>query len=1401
MPTLEELRDTLKTAKSQDDAILSDLKATVQIAKSRFELSPEEVKSVQQSMPPKGFAETVAGNTTLGLAARAANRAYVGKDYIEPAEGDFGTAGNLAAELGSIVADPVFMGAGGLAAKGATKLLGKRVVGETLKRTAARGAIAGAGTLGAVSGIQEPLTQYRQTGEMDPEQAAIAAGKGAVLGAALGPAGVVGEKVLPRVVGEGIERRIARAATSAGAETAALGIGSPALEGKLPTEKDFLHAATIVLGMKGIGKITELRRRFATRTETEDPRKIAEDVLGKEDAEHILQTTVENFQQLRQEPLTKQDMLSPDGAALILDRNPAFAQQLTERKFTREAFLKELSKVSPARGLESWSEQDRQQMADLVRAEQTARSTLPDTTVENPTVVTQEKPTGPPPPLAKEELPTPKWAMQFATVYPDKAEKIRNIQGDVTIKDMQETREPGPLRVLERSINKDARNHLRDLLKGIHDASQTGNIEENNQQQYQNRDEARQVPETGDSNRPVQSGQVQETKVPVRPSVQASPSSQGIIPGPNDVALNAIAGQMRSGWNVVKAIGRAFRARQDLPQEAFDQNLVRQGNYRARIKQGEFDLHDLQKAVRKDYGVKWNKLDESVNNDIERALEGDKSVQLPEATAAAVNVMRANLDAGMQTISDMYPDGSRLKAILRTADPQKGTGPGIWIRRSYKAFHDPTWAENVPQDVKDRFKQQLVNEYPDATPDELDGIINKILGDARASKSPLGFLSQSRLGSKDLSSLIKRKDLSEALRGLLGEEKNPFVNYARSVQNQSQLIANHQFLTQVQKDGMGSWIFDKPTGEFSAEIATPGSEVMNPLNGKYTRPEIAAEFARWNTQPQVGPFMQWYYRALMLAKSAKTVYSHASVFRNAPANTMIEIGQGNIALQRMGKPLQGMLAELGWSDKPPSRDYAMKMLRLGIWDDSAGIRELFDIVQRAGGKSLDDILTSPGQEMLTKLKQLGPKLWLAVDNIPKAFGWETEKARYRKAFPDWSEAQVEAKAAEIVRNTRPTYSLLPPVVKTLSRSPLGQSFIAWRAERIRNQFHTIKLIQEELSDPRTRSIGARRLVGTLAVESLMLGGISTGLRWLLGLSKQDQKDAERFTQSYQKNAPIALTDADHKGHIEYMDLSFTDPNAIIHEPLMAMLRGENWVDKFKRTAEEFSNTFFGENLITAAVIDSIRGETAEGVPVYNPQDTALRKAGDIASRLGEPFVPGSVTSADRLKKALTGTRSKTGKIYDPKLESIAQFGFRVQRVSVAEQLLYKAAQFGEDLKNAYGIQRDLQLSRGEVADAELVSAAGRSKEAVTRLVGEMHEDVMAAIRQGVSRENIAEIAQAAGLGRAELGAIMANNPQRYQLDADTIRQALRRTNATRGDVQKRLEELQFRNKTVQEAIP
>ena len=84
------------------------------------------------------------------------------------------------------------------------------------------------------------------------------------------------------------------------------------------------------------------------------------------------------------------------------------------------------------------------------------------------------------------------------------------------------------------------------------------------------------------------------------------------------------------------------------------------------------------------------------------------------------------------------------------------------------------------------------------------------------------FITEGKLGAKDLSMFIKRKQIAPEILALLGEYKDPRINYAKSVAKMSSLIANDRLLHGIKDVAMGSFIFEKDTRPPEATVQLAG---------------------------------------------------------------------------------------------------------------------------------------------------------------------------------------------------------------------------------------------------------------------------------------------------------------------------------------------------------------------------------------------------------------------------------------------------------------------------------------------------------------------------------------------------------------------------------------------------
>ena len=119
------------------------------------------------------------------------------------------------------------------------------------------------------------------------------------------------------------------------------------------------------------------------------------------------------------------------------------------------------------------------------------------------------------------------------------------------------------------------------------------------------------------------------------------------------------------------------------------------------------------------------------------------------------------------------------------------------------------------------------------------------------------------------------------------------------------------------------------------------------------------------------------------------------------------------------------------------------------------------------------------------MSQLKPAIKTFDDVI--AYHKDIMKTEFRKTNPFTGanktlDDAIEEMAAWSIRNTYPTYSKVPPIIKAIRKLPLG-NFVAFPAEIWRTSFNALELAMREISSSNTqiRQMGFRRILGAMTV--------------------------------------------------------------------------------------------------------------------------------------------------------------------------------------------------------------------------------------------------------------------------------------------------------------------------------
>lgn len=855
-------------------------------------------------------------------------------------------------------------------------------------------------------------------------------------------------------------------------------------------------------------------------------------------------------------------------------------------------------------------------------------------------------------------------------------------------------------------------------------------------------------------------------------------------------ALNRkIREQDRTAWSKAKKwLKRQLTPEGLLPASVFKAMLQRDFKFNTI----EFDvrtlIRKLEMATKKDYKKGADRLDEEVQRLLTSVMQGTSLAEVPEATKTALLAMRQYIDslsiqylgvlrdeiAQMMETATTNRDAEIIKARAALLQIIAGN-VGQYLHRSYRAFDDPKWAKEVPDQVLNDARQYLIERYVEQGETQEDAerltetTINEILKNGTAYENTETFIKESKLGAKDLSVLQRRKDIAPEIRALLGEYTDPRINFAKSATKMGRLIWNQKFLNRVRELGMGDFLFegiDRPP-EATSQIAAERSDVYAPLNGLWTTPEINRAFKDALGKEQMAAWYRTIVQFNGLVKFGKTVLSPTTAMRNWMSAFFFTVANGHYNLAHAKKSLSGFFQYFGRATNDERIAYLRRLQELGVVYDTPYAGEMMRLL--ADTEIMDKLMFGEQELKIKHVLDIATKFYQYGDDFWKIIGFENEKGMWQRE--GLSEAEAEKKAAERVRATYPTYSLVPKAIKSLRRFPLAGTFVSFPAEIIRTTGNMIRLTAEDVKAGRME-MAARRAVGLAIAGSFAHALQQLSMSWL-GYDDDDDEAVRMMAAPWQKNSNLIYTGRDEEGHIRYLDLSFLDPYNYWKRPIMAIMRDQPWEDKMKSAASDAFSPFFGEDIAAGAIFDVLSNKKDSGAPVYKEHAELPDQLIDSANHIRKAVQPGIVSNVERTLKALEGEVSPSGRKYDIEDEMAAWVGFRMSTLDPLTALFYRAYDFGDAKADARKILRDkVRDYRGsDIGDVE--GAFEKAQRVHNRAYEDLTKLVLAAEKTGISRQEIHKRLKNSGLSVSDAGAVIRDKIPPMTISPQTMQKDLR----------------------------
>lgn len=799
-----------------------------------------------------------------------------------------------------------------------------------------------------------------------------------------------------------------------------------------------------------------------------------------------------------------------------------------------------------------------------------------------------------------------------------------------------------------------------------------------------------------------------------------------------------------------------FTTRGFMPKGAFESMVAMRGAKSASMTEIKYTITDFANAVKKDYGKDFDNLPASEILKMNDYLKGNTSVIIPNNVAIALSNMRNHIDALSR---EMINAGLAEGDLAITIDQNQG----FYVTRSFRKFDDPAWARIVPESIRNQAKAWARSQYPTATTAEIDGLIEYLLYEPGA---PMSILSEAKIGSKDLNIFKKRKDIPFELRQLFGEYNDPILNYARSVFKMSSLIEHSKFLNAVYADGLNTYFFEKPTGKFHVKIASDTNKSYNPLSGLYTTPEIAEAFSYVKSAMKNDAIwdkiVKGYMAVNATVKQGKTVLSPQTHVRNTISNLVFVAANGHFLYPKSAQKAWSVVtSEFKEAGSRSQLDYVMKLKQLGVLGESTVAGEMIDMIKDATNR-YDEVSELVPQTLLKRVVGLAEKAYSLEDGVFKVFAFEAEKARYIEA--GYSLADAEAIAANNVRSTYPTYSLVPKIIKEIRKAPLVGTFVSFPAEVIRTYANTWDLAVKEMRNPQTQKIGATRVAG-LILATIGVKAAAEYSAYSNGVTQDEEEALRKMQPPWSKNSDYFYVGRDSRNVPIYVDLGYSDPYNYLKKPINALMYEEDTQQGIYEAMKEVFGPFLGYEMLYEKLTEVQTNQKRSGGKVYNEQLPLGDKLAAAYNHISSAIEPGVVTSARRIYKGYKGESSETGRQYNLNEELFAiTSGQRISRTNVATAFGFKTFNFKNDMQEAKRIYNTAIYQTEDPVKRNI--AYNQSIEAQKRIYDEYLELYNAALKLGETPKSLKSI-----MSRYEVGKALIKNVQgnlQYKPEAITI---------------------------------
>lgn len=590
-----------------------------------------------------------------------------------------------------------------------------------------------------------------------------------------------------------------------------------------------------------------------------------------------------------------------------------------------------------------------------------------------------------------------------------------------------------------------------------------------------------------------------------------------------------------------------------------------------------------------------------------------------------------------------------------------------------------------------------------------------------------------------------------------------------------------------------------------------------------------------------------------LSQMTKTVLNPLSQVRNFLSNTFV-VGANGLLGRNLGLFESADVLVSNALESPEQFKLLRAMADEGAIGQNIQINEMRRLLQEQTELGVSARLNKAGnafrQSKLGAPVRFMEKTYGLGDDYWKVVGALGEKARYGAALrkggvdidnvsPAVQDALVASGLAQrsrsiagtefgdlfaidLVKQTMPTYSMVPEAIKALRRIPVVGNFMAFPAEIIRTTGNIVNRAVKEMGFKPTqqmidelglqnanriarqvRGIGAQRLTGYISMAQVAPLAMRDAAHTILDVTPEEEALLEENSAYWTKGNTLMYLEKLKDGQADYADLSYMLPYEFMLAPARAALQvygekgevGANEAEQiFAGTWEgfkKFAEPFASEGLAAERVIDvTIRnGKTQTGAEIYEPGEMMGDKLSKSLVHVTGAFMPGIIDQFRTIKggefvpgratRAITGMPSRDGDPYTIAEEAGTMLiGVRPMKLKVDRSLGYAGGEYSANRSSA--VQIFTKVADDNDADVnDILSAYVQANEARRRHQAELRDKILKAQAAGMSRAEVFQAFKNTGVSRKELRDILDNKYTPIKVSRNLIREVAREVNIKR----------------------